>query len=131
MMQNRFRELPDGAPVISATLDDLKPASIHAYRQSFLRANPGSVWNAIAELSFLLQINAVYFAMDGSLHPTSAGLLMFGREEALARVFPGLELSNHLKPAGVKKMPATFIFLPVGSCKANTRRRSPGRSTKR
>ena len=110
MMQNRFRELPDGAPVISATLDDLKPASIHAYRQSFLRANPGSVWNAIAELSFLLQINAVYFAMDGSLHPTSAGLLMFGREEALARVFPGLELSNHLETGRREENACDFYF---------------------
>ena len=83
--------------IVDKLINELKTTSIHAYRQSFLRANPGSVWNAIAELSFLLQINAVYFAMDGSLHPTSAGLLMFGREEALARVFPGLELSNHLE----------------------------------
>lgn len=48
--------------------------------------------------------------MDGSLHPTSAGLLMFGREEALARVFPGLELSNHLETGRREENACDFYF---------------------
>lgn len=110
MMENRFRELPDGAPVVSAVLDDFKPSSIQAYRQRYRQAHPHSPWNAICELSFLLQVNAVYFAMDGSLHPTWAGLLMFGRQEALARAFPGLQLNNLLETRRQEDNACDFYF---------------------
>ena len=110
MMENRFRELPDGRPVISATLSALKASSIQTYREYFCKIQPDSVWNTISELSFLLQINAVYFANDGSLRPTLAGLLMFGSEEVLHRIFPGLSLNNQLSGHQQEENCCDFYF---------------------
>ena len=97
MMEQRFEQLPDGRPLFQFSLDHLKKASIHRYRDRVKQLYPSSQWNLLDDVEFLLQINGVYFCEDGSVHPTKAGLLMFADAEALSTLFKGYSLihSHH------------------------------------
>ena len=62
--------------------------SLHDYRRRMRLARPGHVWNTLEDGEFLLKINGAGTGEDGELHPTAAGLLMFGTEPDIVREFP-------------------------------------------
>ena len=97
MMNQRFEQLPDGRPLSTVSLESLKLSSIHQYRDRLEELYPDSRWNELDDIEFLLQVNGVYFCEDGTLHPTNAGLLMFGKAEILSTLFHGYSLihSHH------------------------------------
>ena len=69
-------------------MDVFEPESIHAFRQRMRISRPGHIWENLGEREFLLQIGAAAAGDDGAIHPVIGGLLMFGTEKDIRRVFP-------------------------------------------
>ena len=61
--------------------------TVHSYRMRMKYARPGHVWESLEDSSFLLRIGAMGRGEDGNIHPTAAGLLMFGNEYEITREF--------------------------------------------
>ena len=49
---------------------------------------PGHVWEELDDVELLYKLGAVGMGNDGKLHPTAAGLLMFGYEYEIVKEFP-------------------------------------------
>ena len=62
--------------------------SVHSYRMRMKYARPGHVWEDLEDIDFLFRLGAVGRGADGRLHPTAAGLLMFGYEYEIVREYP-------------------------------------------
>ena len=62
--------------------------SIKRYRQRMKLSRPAHVWEALEDEAFLIKLGAAKIGNDGKIHPTSAGLLMFGDEYSITREFP-------------------------------------------
>ena len=62
--------------------------SIRGYRQRMRLSRPDHVWENLDDEEFLMKLGAMGIGEDGKLHPTSAGLLMFGYEYEIVREYP-------------------------------------------
>ncbi|MBQ8974166.1 MAG: hypothetical protein IJ072_00390, partial [Oscillospiraceae bacterium] len=61
--------------------------SVHRYRNRLLSYRPGHVWGELNDEELLHKLGAVGRAEDGTLHPTAAGLLMFGNRQENKRPY--------------------------------------------
>ena len=66
----------------------LRADSVRMYREHMTLSHPGHPWERLDDGAFLLQAGALGADARGNLHPTSAGLLMFGVEADVVRAFP-------------------------------------------
>ena len=66
----------------------LNEAAVHSYRDAMTQANPDHPWLSLPEEDFLRRSGVLGIDENGHLHPTSAGLLMFGSEPEIVLVFP-------------------------------------------
>lgn len=69
-------------------LQVLDEDSLHRYRAQMWDCNPGHRWAMLEDEEFLYKLGALGRGPDGILHPTAAGLLMFGEEYEILRAFP-------------------------------------------
>ncbi|MBQ2673634.1 MAG: putative DNA binding domain-containing protein [Prevotella sp.] len=69
-------------------LDVLDTDTIRRYRIRMKNHRPGHVWEELEDEEFLYKLGAVGRGEDGGLHPTAAGLLMFGFEYEIVKEFP-------------------------------------------
>jgi len=62
---------------------------------------PGHVWEELEDVEFLYKLGAVGRSSDGKMHPTAAGLLMFGYEYEIVKEFPAyfLDYQEHMDPS--------------------------------
>lgn len=72
----------------SMEMDALDYDSIHRYRNRMKTHRPGHVWEELEDGDFLYKLGAVGRGGDGQLHPTAAGLLMFGFEYEIVKEYP-------------------------------------------
>ncbi len=70
------------------SLDVLCSDTILQYRAQMKVLRPGHAYERCSQNEFLIQINAAGTGADGALHPSAAGLLMFGKYEAILREIP-------------------------------------------
>ena len=70
------------------TMDDLNDEAISGYRNYHSAIRPGHVWEKLSKSDYLEKIGAMGRLKNGELHPTAAGLLMFGEEYRIVRFFP-------------------------------------------
>ncbi len=54
--------------------------TIRSYRNILRIARPEHIWTNLEDSDFLYRIGAMSYGEDKKLHPTAAGLLMFGYE---------------------------------------------------
>ena len=66
----------------------LDPGSVRRYRARMEDLRPGHIWEDLADMDFLSRLGALGRGQDGRLHPTGAGLLMFGTHRDILREFP-------------------------------------------
>ena len=66
----------------------LDSTSVRAYRDAMVRIRPGHPWHLLDDTAFLQKAGALGIDRGGRLHPTSAGLLMFGCEPDIVLAFP-------------------------------------------
>lgn len=64
--------------------------SVKCYRIRMKLYRPGHVWEELEDVEFLYKMGAVGRTEDGKMHPTTAGLLMFGYEYEIVKEFPFL-----------------------------------------
>ena len=62
--------------------------SVRSYRQRMKLSRPGHVWEGLDDDAFLMKLGAAAAGGDGTVHPTAAGLLMFGFEQEILREYP-------------------------------------------
>ena len=69
-------------------LDVFDYDSVHRYRNRLRNHRPGHVWDELDNVTFLYKLGAIGRSEDGVMHPTVAGLLMFGFEYEIVKEFP-------------------------------------------
>ncbi|MBD5145376.1 MAG: AAA family ATPase [Ruminococcus sp.] len=69
-------------------LDVFDYDSVHRYRNRMKNYRPGHVWEELDDVDFLYKLGAVGRDDNGELHPTAAGLLMFGYEYEIVKEYP-------------------------------------------
>ncbi len=87
MVRDAAVQSPDMHLVRSMGLEALNSDSVRCFRQRMKLYRPGHTWESLDDTAFLQKIGAIGDA-DGSLHPTSAGLLMFGNHQDIIREYP-------------------------------------------
>lgn len=87
MVRDAAVRSPDMHLVRSMGLEALNSESIRSFRQRMKLYRPGHMWERLDDEAFLQKIGAVGES-GGSLHPTSAGLLMFGNRQDILHTYP-------------------------------------------
>ena len=83
------------------SVSDLNQESVQAYRNFHRSWKPGHVWEMLENEEYLKNIGAAARSKtDGKIHPTAAGMLMFGNEYDIVREFPEyfLDYRENLDP---------------------------------
>lgn len=68
-------------------LEDLNIESILSYKQMLKASNPSHIFLTMPDEQFYLNLGVAKKGSDGLLHPTRAGLLMFGKEYRITDEF--------------------------------------------
>lgn len=74
--------------------------SVHRYRIRMNNYHPGHILEESDDTDFLYKLGAAGKGNDGKMHPTAAGLLMFGYEYEIVKEYPGyfLDYQERLDP---------------------------------
>lgn len=83
-------------------ISDLNMDTVHAYRNRHAALRPNHVWEKLTDEDYLEQIGAAKRSRDDKkMHPTGAGLLMFGEEYKILYEYPEyfLDYREMLDPA--------------------------------
>lgn len=126
MLRDQAEETMDMEVIEEADIEELNQDSIRGYRNSHKSFKPGHPFERLDDKEYLRVIGAAGFSKDDKkLHPTAAGMLMFGNEYDIVRYFPdyfwitgrtrircsdGRTGFNH-RLANGREMYSTFIFV--------------------
>ena len=88
MMRDATIKTQDMLVLDNMNLDVFDYESIKRYRRRMKVNHPGHVWEEDDNIDFLYKLGAVGRSTNGDLHPTTAGLLMFGYEYEITKEFP-------------------------------------------
>ena len=97
MLRDAAMRTQDMIVLENLDLDALNRESLHSYRTRMQACRPGHVWEGNSDQEFLYKIGAVGRDRQGTLHPTGAGLLMFGNEYEIVKEFPNYFLDYREK----------------------------------
>ena len=86
--QGRQRESFDAGLLPDASLDDLAPEALADYRQTRAEANPDAEELRWSDEELLRALGCIHADAAGAWRPTVAGLMLFGKPQALRRCFP-------------------------------------------
>jgi len=86
--QGRHRDSFDAGLVPDATLDDLAPEALADYRQARAETNPDAEELRWSDAELLRSLGCTAQDGQGAWRPTVAGLMLFGKPQALRRCFP-------------------------------------------
>ena len=86
--QGRQRESFDASLLADAGLDDLAPEALADYRQARAETNPDAEELRWSDEELLRSLGCIHQDAQGPWHPTVAGLMLFGKPQALRRCFP-------------------------------------------
>ena len=75
------------------SMSDLSLDAIADYRAAMRALRPGHVLERCSNNELLIQLNGAGTGQDGVLHPSIAGLLMFGKHEAILSALPAYEVA--------------------------------------
>lgn len=88
MMRDAADRGQDARVVEEARLDELDRDTVRRYRAMYNQSHERHPWAAIEDEAFLCKIGAAARGSDGEVHPTGAGLLLFGQDWVITREFP-------------------------------------------
>jgi len=89
MLRDEPEETMDMKVLEERSLSDLDIETVHAYRNRHMAYRREHVWEKLSDDEYLERIGAAKISKeDGKLHPTAAGLLMFGEEYKILYEFP-------------------------------------------
>lgn len=88
MLRDAADETEDMKIVEQFDISAIDTESLKGFRNHHKSYRPEHVFNNLSDDEYLERIGAAGFGEDGKLHPTTAGLLMFGEEYHIVREFP-------------------------------------------
>lgn len=89
MLRDQPEETADMKILEDMPLDVLNMETVHAYRNRHMAYRREHVWERLNDGEYLERIGAArVYVKDRALHPTAAGLLMFGEEYKILYEFP-------------------------------------------
>ena len=89
MLRNQTEQTMDMKILEDWDIADLNQETIQSYRNLHRAWKRGHVWEMLGNEEYLKNIGAAARSkQDGKLHPTAAGMLMFGNEYNIVREFP-------------------------------------------
>ena len=93
-LERDARQTSDAVPLPDVFLSSLELDTIGAYHDELLRVRPGHPWLELdTPEEFLMRLGAIGRSPQTHLlHPTQAGLLMFGNEERIVQELPFFSL---------------------------------------
>ena len=92
MVHDAAIQSPDMRLLCGMGLEALNFESVRSFRQRMKLYRPGHMWESLDDEAFLQKIGVVGES-GGSLHPTSAGLLMFGNQQDILRAYLNFALT--------------------------------------
>ena len=120
MMAEQLEDTRDAALLANSTLDDLSAESLQAYRNRFASLKPDHPFNASDDRQFLKQLGAwATERATGSEGLTLAGLLMFGKHEAISEFCPLYFVDYREIPMSLSKTEWTDRITPDGTWSGN------------
>jgi len=101
MLRDAAIKSQDMAVLEEMGLDVFDYDSVKRYRIRMKTYRPGHVWEELEDVEFLYKLGAVGRSSDGKMHPTAAGLLMFGYEYEIVKEFPAyfLDYQEQMDPS--------------------------------
>ena len=102
MLRDQTDETMDAKIIDILPLSDLNQDTIQAYRNYHEHTSEGHPFSRYPNDEYLRSIGAAGISKeDGTLHPTAAGLLMFGNDYDIMQEFPEyfLDYQEHLDPS--------------------------------
>ena len=87
MFRDAYQITQDKKVLSDIALDAICLDTVHSYRNRFNVVHPRHAWQEDEDFVFLRKIGAVAFNKENQLHPTAAGLLMFGYEYEITREY--------------------------------------------
>ena len=89
MLRDQTERTIDMEVLDKVPMEDLNYDTIHGYRNSHRSLKEGHPFERLSDHEYLRSIGAAAISdEDGKLHPTAAGMLMFGNEYNIVRYFP-------------------------------------------
>ena len=89
MLRDQTERTMDMEILDKVSMEDLNYDTIHGYRNSHRTLKEGHPFERLNDHEYLRSIGAAAVSEeDGKLHPTAAGMLMFGNEYDIVRHFP-------------------------------------------
>ena len=89
MLRDQTERTVDMEVLDKVPMEDLNYDTIHGYRNSHRTLKEGHPFERLSDHEYLRSIGAAAISdEDGQLHPTAAGMLMFGDEYNIVRHFP-------------------------------------------
>ena len=89
MLRDQTEDTSDMKVLEDFEISDLNMDTVHAYRNRHTAYRPEHVWDGLTDEEYLERIGAVKRAKaDQKIHPTAAGLLMFGEEFRILYEYP-------------------------------------------
>ncbi len=100
MMRDASVKTQDMVVLEDMGLDVFDYDSVKRYRIRMKNYRPGHIWEELEDAEFLYKLGAVGRSSDGKMHPTAAGLLMFGYEYEIVKEYPTyfLDYQEHMDP---------------------------------
>lgn len=102
MLRDQSSKTMDMKVLDDLPLDVLDKETVNSYRIWFNNEHPGNAWTKLPDNEFLERIGAASDdTKDRQMHPTCAGLLMFGPEYKITREYPNyfLDYQAHMLPS--------------------------------
>lgn len=88
MLRDQTEETMDMNMIEDMDVSVFDIETVRAYRNRHRSFRMNHPWENISDEDYLLKIGAVKKGRDGVLHPTAAGLLMFGEEYNIVNYYP-------------------------------------------
>ena len=89
MLRDQTEDSSDMKVLEDFEISDLNMDTVHAYRNRHTAYRPEHVWDGLTDEEYLERIGAAKRAKaDKKIHPTAAGLLMFGEEFRILYEYP-------------------------------------------
>lgn len=78
----------DSEVIERCSMDDLDYDTVRRFRNGFNQGREDHAWKDYDDIEFLRALGAADIMQDGTVHPTGAGLLMFGFDRNITKAFP-------------------------------------------
>ena len=112
MLRDSDTSSQDSKVVERARMEDLDYGTVERYRNLFRQERSGSEWNSYDDAEFLKALGAAGTGEDGEVHPTGAGLLMFGKDRWITDEFPHYFLDYRQEAGAAERWADRFTSQP-------------------